>query len=346
MSATARNSPEITVILPVYNAEKYVASSVESILKQTFDNFELILIDDGSTDRSLEVLQRFAASDDRVAVHTRENRGLIETLNEGISRAKGAYIARMDADDIATPDRFLEQISFLKKNDYDICGSAIQCFDQKSLIWRYPLTPEEIEIHLLFNSPFAHPTVMCRATVLKALKYSSDFPSAEDYDLWQRVWKGGFKGGNIDKVLLYYRVHPLQVSQTRGPLQRNLANSVRQRHWTAVVGNEYRPKVERLLKIYSDDNVDFNEIFPLFQSLATQYSGAARKYFLAQVFSLAVRVAATSNRPWSIWRNLLQGSNADRNIVQEFILFAVWAFRLGSRNRLYQFAKSYYLTKW
>lgn len=338
-----KNSPEITVILPVYNAEKYVAESIQSILSQTFADFELILIDDGSTDGSLEVLQRFAAKDRRVVLHSRENRGLIDTLNEGIENARGTYIARMDADDIAMPDRFRQQINFLKNNNYDICGSSVQCFGQSSRIWRYPCAPEEVEIHLLFDSPFAHPAVMCRAAVLNTLRFSSDFPNVEDYDLWQRAWQGSFKGGNLDNVLLQYRVHPLQVSQTRRVLQHNLANSVRQRHWLAIVGDEKRLKVDRLLKIHSEDNVEFAEVSPLFQAVALQYSGTARAYFLSQVFRLAVKAATTSKRPWITWRNLLRTSKADRDLRQEIILLIVWVLRLGPQNQLYQFAKSCYL---
>lgn len=343
MSALIPNSPKLTVILPVYNAVEYVAKAIDSVLVQTFNDFELILIDDGSIDGSLEVLTQLAASDSRIILVSRENRGLVATLNEGLGRAKGEFVARMDADDIAIPDRFSKQLDFLEASGYDICGASVQCFDQSEHLWRYPKTPELVEIQLLFDSPFAHPVVMFRTKALKALKYSDSHPDVEDYDLWQRAWEFGLKGGNLDDVLLRYRVHSKQISQKHLLRQRNLANVVRRRHWLAIVGKEYRLEIESLFKMLDGKGGDFSDVAIFIQKVAQRYYGEGRALFLSQVFRVAISGAATSSQPWNTWRQLLEKCDVEKNISQEVILFAVWVLRIGPQSRAYQWAKSFYL---
>lgn len=337
------NSPVISVILPVYNAEKYVAEAVESILSQSFTDFELILIDDGSTDGSLNILRRYAARDQRIFLISRENMGLVATLNEGIDIAKGEFIARMDADDIAVPERFRLQHDLLTSGRYDICGAAVQCFGQNERLWRYPKTPDEIEIHLMFDVPYAHPVVMCRTKVLKTLRYKHDFPDVEDFDLWQRAWALGAKGTNLENVLLFYRVHALQISQARIVQQRKLAGAIKQRQWLAIGGEDHSPRVMELSKILCGYGGNLANVAPLLNDVARKYSGSARVCFLNQAFRIAVSAAATSKRPWNIWRTLLAVGGLDRNFKQEAILIVVWVLSMGPQNRLYQLAKSRYL---
>lgn len=201
--------PLVTVLMCVYNGEMYLAEAIQSILSQTFTDFELLIVDDGSTDNSTAIIRQFA--DSRITVLTNEkNAGLIFSLNKGISQCKGKYIARMDADDIALPHRLELQVDFMEKNEeIAICGAGVKEFyhDGRQHHHFYPVTFDDIKAESLFNSPFAHPTVMIRRQFIleNALSYSHDFKYAEDYQLWQALIKIG-KGENIPAFLLDYRV--------------------------------------------------------------------------------------------------------------------------------------------
>ncbi|ALU28045.1 glycosyltransferase [Myroides odoratimimus] len=203
----------LSVILPVYNGEKYVKSAIDSILNQSFEDFELIIINDGSNDGTLSILNSF--KDKRLNVISQENKGLIYSLNYGISLAKGKYIARMDADDIADVDRFENQVYFLDHNsDYIICGSQkVQYFhDDPAEIFHQsnlPIDDIDIKTYLFFNSPFAHPSVMFRnsESLGVELKYDENFKYAEDYYLWVNLLSKG-KGKNLKSSRLKYRDTP------------------------------------------------------------------------------------------------------------------------------------------
>ncbi|RMD80520.1 MAG: glycosyltransferase, partial [Chloroflexi bacterium] len=208
---TVKTSPLVSVLMPVFNAERYVAEAIESILRQSFQDFEFIIIDDGSTDGSLDILKRYAARDPRIRLVSRENRGLVATLNEGIELARGQWVARMDADDIALPERLALQVRHLEATKADFCGGAVACFGDWRALWRYPLTHEACEVRLLFGVPFAHPTVMGRREVFDRLRYQPEFVFAEDYDLWQRAWAAGYRLVNVPEIVLRYRVHAAQI---------------------------------------------------------------------------------------------------------------------------------------
>ena len=162
--------PLISVAMPVYNGEAHLAEALESILAQTYTNFELIIIDDGSTDNSLQVLLQYQKRDIRIRLITRENRNLATTLNDIIDLAQGKWVARMDQDDIALPHRFERQLEWLEQTGADIAGSWIQLFGTfDKRILKHSQTDDAIKMELLFGSPFAHPTVMLRAELVKQL---------------------------------------------------------------------------------------------------------------------------------------------------------------------------------
>lgn len=212
--------PLISVILPVFNAVNYIGQAVESILQQTVMDFEFIIIDDGSTDNSLKVIKKYAESDRRIIIVSRENRGLIASLNEGIQLAQGEWIARMDADDICDPARIECQLKYCIENGVDICGSHIEIFGVgKPKIRKYPLLNSEIRFGLAMNTQFAHPAVFARSECFRSLKYSELYKHCEDYDLWVRAVYSGYILGNVDMVLLKYRLHPDQISVTQARSQ-------------------------------------------------------------------------------------------------------------------------------
>lgn len=203
--------------MPTYNCELYVYDSVMSILNQTYENFELLIIDDCSTDSTLSILK--SINDERIVLIEKEkNTGYTDSLNYGISIAKGKYIARMDGDDISLPERFQMQFDFLENNpEVLICGTAIQIIG-KDTIERHPSKHEDLQIKLCFSSIFHHPTVMIRTDVLKQNLYNKEFEPAEDYELWTRLAFIG-KTANLENVLLYYRIHSSQTSSVRKNIQ-------------------------------------------------------------------------------------------------------------------------------
>jgi len=206
------NKPLISVILSVYNAEQYLEEAIQSILNQTYKNFEFIIIDDGSKDNSLGIIREYRKRDKRIVVITRENKGLIESLNEGIKAANGKYIARMDADDIAMPNRFEEQIKYMESHEeVVVCGSFIETFGSKKMIRKYPISNADIRAYFVFKSPFAHPATMIRTKILTRKMYDNHYTHAEDYKLWMDLMSEG-EMYNIPKVLLKYRVTPEQIT--------------------------------------------------------------------------------------------------------------------------------------
>lgn len=221
-------NPEITVLMPVYNGEEHLAKAIESILNQTLGNFKLLVINDGSTDGTSAILKHYSEMDDRIMLHhNKTNLGLISTLNIGLSLSKTSYILRMDADDIALPNRLGMQLSFMDSNG-DVQVSGGEC----EIIGGGKMTVPEIDSQIrslaFMNSPLLHPTVIMRRSFIEnhALKYDPDFKHAEDYALWVEVFKKG-KSANINKPLIKYRKHQNQVSQKFNDIQRANSNRVR-----------------------------------------------------------------------------------------------------------------------
>lgn len=208
--------PKVTVLMPVYNAERYLKESIKSILNQTFTDFEFLIINDGSTDKSVEIIESFKDSRIRL-VHNEQNMNLVPTLNRGLELSLGEYIARMDGDDIAYPERLQKQVDFMDNNvEIGICGSWIQFFDGADGVIKYPTLPEEIKSQLFFVNSLAHPTVIMRKALLQEYNLKYERRLAEDYDLWQRA-SFCFKLANIPEVLLDYRISPGSYSNTYSP---------------------------------------------------------------------------------------------------------------------------------
>jgi glycosyltransferase involved in cell wall biosynthesis len=211
--------PKVTVLLPVYNGEKYLKKAIESILDQTFKDFELLIIDDGSTDNTTNIISSYA--DNRIRVIKNEwNLGLIASLNKGIDSAQGEYIARMDADDISMLDRLEKQVAFMEKNpEIGVLGSrTLTLSDGRETQGEYYLTPEDMKAVLLFRTPFAHPTVMIRRSVIASQKFDESYKHAEDYDFWERI-SVFTKFSNLGERLLVLRKHDESVSNTFSEIQ-------------------------------------------------------------------------------------------------------------------------------
>jgi glycosyltransferase involved in cell wall biosynthesis len=212
--------PTISVVMPVYNAKRYVAEAIESILGQTFRDSEFLIIDDGSTDGSLAILKRYAARDARIRLWSGPNAGYVPRLNEMLALARGDLVARMDADDVSFPDRFARQLEFLRSHpEVDVVGCAQEHIDSSGYhlyVYREPLGHEEmLESAFRAVCPTCHPSVMMRrAAVLDVGDYRVDMMPAEDLDLWLRMSERG-RLANLEDILIKYRVHEASVSGTQ-----------------------------------------------------------------------------------------------------------------------------------
>ena len=204
--------PSVSVLLPVYNGGRYVKQAIASVLNQTFDDFELIVINDGSTDNSGEILREFAANDSRVILIERENRGLIESLNEGLKACRGELVARMDADDVCRPNRFELQVAYMQAHpECIVLGSRIQLIDPDGLLMMEMgavLDHEDIDSDYMQGLyVVCHPTVMYRrAVAIKIGGYRKEFLHAEDVDFFLRMAEEG-RLAILPNVLLEYRQH-------------------------------------------------------------------------------------------------------------------------------------------
>jgi glycosyltransferase involved in cell wall biosynthesis len=293
------SDPRISVILPVYNGGEFICDAIESILAQTFQNFELIIIDDGSTDNSAEKLSTF--TDPRIVLLSNEkNRGLVETLNRGIAAAKGEYIARMDADDISRPERFEAQISFLEKNSgIGVCGTWMYMIHNETVYKHRYLTNELISAALLFTNPIVHPSVMMRRSVFldRTKAYDTAFPHGEDYALWvSLLGKTGF--AVLDTPLIEYRAHAEQVSRKFNVTQR------------ASVGKAQEIIFDRLGIIISEEEKEIHlSLFLESYKKTKAYYSAAEKWLLKLI---------AANEQTKFFDN-----HAFRNITGE------WWFRLN-----------------
>lgn len=223
-------TPEISVVIPAYNAERFVGESIRSILAQSIAEIEVIVVDDGSTDRTLDEIVACRREDERVVLINEGKLGFVGALNTAIRSARGRYIARMDADDIALPHRLARQKAFLDASpEIVLCGSSIRTFGQGTdHVLRYPSDPDELRCALLFYCALNHPSVMIRRTIFteEGLYYDPDYAEAADYELWVRCARD-HRLANVPEVLLDYRLHQGQVSQADTPRQNIIAQRIR-----------------------------------------------------------------------------------------------------------------------
>jgi glycosyltransferase involved in cell wall biosynthesis len=224
--------PAVSVLMSVHNTEKYLREAVDSILNQTFRNFEFIIIDDGSTDHSKEILEKYATKDSRVHLISRENRGRTKSLNECLALARGELIAIMDADDISQPGRLETQITFLKEHPSCGCvGSSVIYIDrrgQKLFVRHMPENHAEIcQAHLMgYGGMIVHPSAMLRRSALDFVAgYDESFTYASDYDLWCRI-AVKYELANLQIPLLLYRYHSAAITQAKANMQTDFANRV------------------------------------------------------------------------------------------------------------------------
>ncbi len=214
------NALAITVLLPVHNGAEHLRAALDSVFAQDFTDFELLVVDDGSTDATAAILDGY--DDPRLRVLRLRRTGLIGALNRGLDEARGAFIARLDADDEMLPGRLRRQLAAFRRNpELVACGSDYLLFGAAEGLVHTPRRDTDCRAHLVFGSPIAHPAVMLRGSALRAhgVRYREEYPHAEDFGLFSELAHVGTLA-NLAEPGLRYRVHPGQVSQVKAGPQR------------------------------------------------------------------------------------------------------------------------------
>lgn len=209
--------PKISVIMPVYNGEKYLREAIDSVLNQTFSDFEFIILNDASKDSTEEIIKSY--KDDRIVyIKNEQNLGVAGTLNRGLGIAKGEYIARMDADDISLPERFQKQVNFMDKHkNTNVLGTSITIFGEEiqNSVRHFLSDPNKAKVELIFAPCTAHPTIFIRRNMLinNHIYYKKEYEGIEDYALlWDMSHLGDIS--SLEDNLFYYRCHKTQVTKT------------------------------------------------------------------------------------------------------------------------------------
>lgn len=339
--------PTISVILPVFNAAPFVSASVGSILSQTVRDLELIVIDDGSSDASHDEVLRTIGTDPRVTVVSRENRGLVASLNEGIDRAQSPWIARMDADDVALPTRLECQIAHLKQARASFCGTWAKSMGAgRSRILRHPASDAAIKTELLFGSCFIHPTVTMASSALRSLRYRSEMTYCEDYDLWERAASAGHTMTNVSEVLLRYRLHPRQESKRHQAQQGELARTVSRRAWTSFLSlhgedvglaNDVAAVRAPGLSVHDLDRIDRT-----FRLLLSSTCDEARSVALDHIRRLYFRLAGRHRCVPQRWAALMAEFGGRSSKGADWAMTLVSALRLHPEQPVFQRAKHWY----
>lgn len=247
--------PQVSVLMPNYNGKRYVQKAIESILKQSYRNFEFVIVDDCSTDGSWEIINQYAKLDQRIVpVRNERNIGVAATLNHGLRFCKGKWVARMDSDDISEPNRLKIQLSRLKEEQGDVCACDIKIIDDSDEVRAERIySNKNIGNSILIESPVAHPTVIMRRELLgEETPYDLDFESAEDYDLWLRLYAKGAKFIVLPQTLYLYRLHLGQVKSknTKKQLRTTLrvkSNAIKKYKLPLSFKARWRMLLERIL---------------------------------------------------------------------------------------------------
>jgi len=264
--------PRVSLLMPVYNEERYVREAIDSILGQTFADFELVLVEDGSTDDTRNILADYARRDARVVlVENGRNRGLVYSLNRGLALARGEYIARMDANDISLPWRIERQVRYMDQHpEVGVLGTNIAYINAEGCLLqggrpkdRQPLPPDVIRWMLLWRCAIYHTTVMIRKVVLEqtGFVYDPHFRHAEDRDLWTRL-APYTTIASLPEVLLYCRIVPTGVSRAFNKEQRAKDHATTRRELTALLGGvSSEEALETLISVFTRYNLGVHRDF-------------------------------------------------------------------------------------
>lgn len=265
------SSPLLSVLLPVFNSEPFVAEAIKSVLNQSFKDFEFLIFDDCSTDKSFEIIEDFKRKDSRIKVFLNEkNLGVVESRNKLINLSKGKYIAWLDSDDIAFENRFEEEIKFLEEHpEIGMVGSYPIIIDENSKKtgkWWFETDHQKLKIELFFHSPFLSSSVMIRKSCLPQNFYDSRFPVAEDFDLYSKISER-FDVANIPKFLVKYRINSKGLSKSNTGKMEQLSVQVIKEHAERLGIKLDETTIKNLRKPKIASKIAFNDIAEIEKSL-------------------------------------------------------------------------------
>lgn len=328
------DKPQVSVLMPVFNGEKYLAQAINSILKQSFDNFEFLIIDGGSTDNSIGIIESF--NDSRIKlIHQGKNEpGFASALNMGLDMAKGKYIARMDCDDISHPRRLEKQVDFMELNpQIGISGTWIKIFGERKGLEIYPLTNQEIQAKLFFSCPLAHPSVIFRTSLLRKndLYYDLEFDKiCEDYEFWIRC-SNFFPLANIPEFLLFYRFLSTSLSHSNIGKKRRIRckGKIYKKNLAALniepTEEEYNLHLSLLLPSLMNNIISISIkkiekwILKLYRAnlKANQYNNELFSQYLANIWFrfCFIKAFRAGNLGFKIWKRFKQFPLSDKNSV-------------------------------
>ena len=290
----SNKEPYISVIMSVYNGEKYLPIAIDSILNQTFTRFEFIILNDGSNDETQNILDSY--THDNLRVITRQNHGLPLSLNYAIELAKGDYIVRMDADDIALPNRIKLQLEYMRSHpDIDILGGQARIIDENGGeigVIRKPITEEEIVRYINYACPIIHPTYMVKANVYRVLNGYRNFVAVEDYDFLLRAHNAGYKLGNVSDDVILYRHCSTGISATYAKNQMAGTRLCQKLYLARLSGNpEPDNIVDTLMQRGRQPSYWFEICWRTRNKLliaAQKLTGNKRKYVMTKVFIISL----------------------------------------------------------
>lgn len=282
----------VSVIMPAYNAAEHIREAIDSILGQIFSDFEFLIIDDGSTDNTVDIIEEY--NDPRIKlIRNEDNKGLVYTLNKGLEIAQGRYIARMDADDISRTERFEKQVIFLDENpEISILSVAFEFLGTPYHI-HFPTDNEGIKVKLLENTALLHPGAMFRkeAVIKNNLRYNEDYKYAEDYHLWAIAAQQGIKMANLDEVLVEYRQHENQVSMSRLKEQEAVKERIQLEYLSFYFKNDLTEN--ELISVNSFFDTPFSEKVVLLNKLNNL--NKKYKYFDQKLFERHINILIYKN---------------------------------------------------
>ncbi|MBQ2237331.1 MAG: glycosyltransferase [Clostridia bacterium] len=263
--------PKISLIMSVYNGEDYLAETIESVLSQTFTEWEFIIINDCSIDNTSKILAEYASNDDRIKVHTNEtNLRLPSSLNKALSLAKGRYIARMDADDICMPDRLQKQYDFMEENP-NVDLSSCRFMTLKNGVYASggcggKDDENSIKALLLVTNPILHPGIIAKAEVIKELGYDKNFTCTEDMELWTRFVLNNKRVEILSEYLMIYRLHDKQITETTLDKQKNEVIKVQKNYFSKLLEPMTEEQEEFYINgVYFRKNTNISEFIKFYK---------------------------------------------------------------------------------
>lgn len=278
-------NPKISVVMSVYNSAKFIKTAVQSILNQTYTDFEFIIINDGSTDKSMQIIESFA--DERIVlIDKAQNDGLIAALNDGLEAVKGEYIARMDADDESLPERFKLQIEFMQNHpETDILGTAMFFIDGNKIRIIKPKETHAECLNALFGGVcIMHPTVMIRKTALDKIKYNEKYKTAEDYKLWVDLAKNGAKFANLQVPLFKYNWHGENISIAKQKQQMTNSKLLQKEYLLHFLSNDISKDLTHNIDLFFDEKItNLYDLSTLHKNINLTKKPAILKLFRAYI---------------------------------------------------------------